>query len=85
MTGIKGEVTDMDESRVEERLRELLKTIVNDEFEVDGVLTFCSLPKNRVKLLEFIEDGHTGRIEVMDMASILSIESGTSEGELEEE
>lgn len=75
----------MDETRVEERLREFLSTIANDDREIGHILDFCGGPDGWQRLLEFIEDGHTDRVEVMLMSSQIGIESGVVEGELVEE
>ena len=52
---------------------------------VDFIFNYCESQSDRKKLLEYILKGNNERKQVLLMASQIGIESGTVEGELEEE
>jgi len=63
---------------------ELIKINDSKKF-VDFVFNYCESQSDREKLLEYILQGNNERKQVLLMASQLGIESGTVEGELEED
>ena len=72
--------TDTDKSLHDE----LIKIKDSDKF-VNFVFNYCESQEDRKKMLSFILNGNNDRKEVLLMASQIGIESGTAEGELEEE
>ena len=68
--------------------KELYKRLIkidNREIYSRGIFEYCESQEDREKLLAFIKYGHTDRVEVLLMANQLGIESGTVEGEFEDE
>ena len=63
---------------------ELIK-IKDDEKFAEFIFNYCESQQDRKKLLSFISNGNNDRKQVLLMASQIGIESGTVEGELEEE
>ena len=72
-------------TELDKELYDILQTIDDEEIYSEGVFEFCESQEDRAKLLEYIKDGHFDRIDVLDMATMIGIESGTVEGELIEE
>ena len=63
---------------------ELIKIKDSEKF-VGFVFNYCESQDDRKKLLTYILSGNNERKQVILMASQIGIESGTVEGELEEE
>ena len=72
--------TDIDKKLYDE----LIKIKDSSKF-VNFIFNYCETQEDRSKLLSFILQGNNDRKEVLLMASQIGIESGTVEGELEEE
>ena len=72
--------TDTDKSLYDELIK-----IKNSEKFISFIFNYCESQEDRKKLLSFIISGNNDRKEVLLMASQIGIESGTVEGELEEE
>lgn len=64
---------------------QFLLEIKNSESFVDFIFNYCESQEDRKRLLDYIQSGHTDRKEVLLMASQIGIESGTVEGEFEED
>lgn len=73
-------ITDTDKSLYDELIK-----IKDSEKFVNFIFIYCESQGDRKKLLSFILNGNNDRKEVLLMASQIGIESGTVEGELEEE
>lgn len=75
----------MKKTKIDELLQEELAKIKDDKKFIDFIFNYCESQDDRKKLLIFILDGHDERKEVLLMASQIGIESGTVEGELEDD
>ena len=70
---------------IDNKLHSKLLEIDEEQDFLDFVFDYCESQEDREKILTYINAGHDDRIEVLLMASQISIENGNSEGELEEE
>lgn len=73
-------VTETDRSLYDE-----LNKIKDSDRFADFIFNYCESQEDRERLLSFILDGNVERKQVLLMASQIGIESGTVEGELEDE
>ena len=64
---------------------EKINKIKDDEKFVRFIFNYCETQNDRNRLLMYIQRGNNDRKQVLLMASQIGIESGTVEGELEEE
>ena len=75
----------MVKTRIDLLLKKELIKIENDEKFVSDTFEFCESQKDREKLLYYIQNVSNDRIKVLNQVAVIAIESGTAEGELEEE
>ncbi len=75
----------MIETSIDKKLHTKLREIEDDNLFVEGIFVYCESQEDRERLLTYIKDGHTDRIEILSMASQIGIESGIVEGELVDE
>lgn len=68
-------------TQLDRELHSLLLKIDNDEMFTKGTFLRCRSQEDRLRLFEFIREGHTNRKEIIFMAGQIGIESGTTEGE----
>ena len=73
------------ETALDMQLKEELLTIKDDAKFVNFIFNYCESQRDRQKLLSYILAGNRERKQVLLMASQIGIESGTVEGELEDE
>lgn len=73
------------ETRLDKQLNEELLKIRDDVKFVGFIFNYCESQEDRQKLLSYILAGNNERKQVLLMASQIGIESGTVEGELEDE
>ena len=73
------------ETSIDKLLRDELLKIKDDEKFVRFIFNYCETQNDRNRLLMYIQRGNNDRKQVLLMASQIGIESGTVEGELEEE
>ena len=70
---------------IDKDLLKHLKTISNEDSFSEYIFLSCESQEDRKRLLSYIESGHTNRKDILLMASQIGIESGSVEGELEDE
>ena len=70
---------------IDKDLLKHLKTISNEDSFSEYIFLSCESQEDRKRLLSYIESGHTNRKDILLMTSQIGIESGTVEGELEDE
>lgn len=73
------------ETSIDRLLHDELLKIKDDEKFVRFIFNYCETQNDRNRLLMYIQRGNNDRKQVLLMASQIGIESGTVEGELEEE
>ena len=73
------------ETALDIQLKDELLTIKDDAKFVNFIFNYCESQSDREKLLSYILAGNRERKQVLLMASQIGIESGTVEGELEDE
>lgn len=73
------------ETNLDKQLNEELLKIRDDAKFVEFIFNYCESQEDRQKLLSYILAGNNERKQVLLMASQIGIESGTVEGELEDE
>ncbi len=73
------------ETKIDELLQNELLKIKNDKKFIDFIYNYCESQDDRNRLLNYILNESNDRKDVLLMASQIGIESGTVEGELEEE
>lgn len=73
------------ESKIDETLQEELLKIKDDKKFISFIFNYCESQDDRKRLLDYILNVSNDRKDVLLMASQIGIESGTVEGELEDE
>lgn len=73
------------ETALDIQLKDELLTIKDDAKFVNFIFNYCESQSDREQLLSYILAGNRERKQVLLMASQIGIESGTVEGELEDE
>lgn len=72
-------------TEIDKKLYAELMNIRTEKTFINLIFNYCDSQESRMRLLNFIENTSNDRIQVLLMASQIGIESGTVEGELEDE
>ena len=73
------------ETIIDKELMKALRETNSTESDIKGIFCFCGDQVERQKLLEYIQEGHHERKEIMLMSSQIALENGHAEGDLTEE